>query len=37
MTGADHSTDEPDNAGLLDDVVDEIPGKNLPPPKEEHP
>src|SRR5215813_14436188 len=37
MTGADHGTDEPDDGGLLEDVVDEILGENLPPPKVEDP
>jgi hypothetical protein len=37
MAGAKHGIDEPDDGGLLDDVVDEILGENLPPPKKEDP
>ena len=37
MTGAKHGTDEPDDGGLLEDVVDEILGENLPPPDVEDP
>jgi hypothetical protein len=37
MAGSEHGTDEPDDGGLLDDVVDEILGENLPPPKAEDP
>jgi len=33
----DHGIDEPDDGGLLDDVVDEILGENLPPPDAEDP
>jgi len=35
MAGTEHSVDEPDDGGLLEDVVDEILGENLPPPKAE--
>src|SRR5262249_39560732 len=37
MTAADHGSDEADDGGLLDDVVDEILGENLPAPKVEDP
>ena len=37
MTGAGHDVDEPDDGGLLEDVVDEILGENLPPPEHEDP
>ena len=37
MTGTDHGADEPDDGGLLEDVVDEILGENLPPPEQEDP
>jgi len=37
MTDAGHDVDEPDDSGLLEDVVDEILGENLPPPKTEDP
>jgi hypothetical protein len=37
MSGAEHSTEEPDDGGLLDDVVEGILGENLPPPKVEDP
>src|SRR5262249_16213015 len=37
MTGAKHGTDEPDDGGLLEDVVDEILGENLPAPEVENP
>jgi hypothetical protein len=35
MTAAEHGSDEPEDGGLLDDVVDEILGENLPPPEAE--
>jgi hypothetical protein len=35
MTGAKNGSDEPDDGGLLEDVVDEILGENLPPPEPE--
>jgi hypothetical protein len=37
MTGAEHGVDEPDDGGLLEDVVDEILGENLPARKQEGP
>jgi hypothetical protein len=37
MTGTDHGVDEPDDGGMLDDVVDEILGENLPPAEKEDP
>jgi hypothetical protein len=37
MTGAKSGSDEPDDDGLLEDVVDEILGENLPPPEPEDP
>jgi hypothetical protein len=37
VTGADHGIDQPDDGGLLDDVVDDLLGENLPPPEEEDP
>jgi hypothetical protein len=37
MTAAEHGGDEPDDGGLLEDVVEEILGENLPPPKPEDP
>jgi len=37
MSGAEHSTDEPDDGGLLEDVVEGILGENLPPPTVEDP
>ena len=37
MSGAEHSTDEPDDGGLLEDVVEGILGENLPPPNVEDP
>jgi len=37
MSGAAHGTDEPDDGGLLEDVVEGILGENLPPPKVEDP
>jgi hypothetical protein len=37
MTGAKHGVDEPDDDGVLEDVVDEILGENLPPPEGEDP
>jgi len=37
VTGAEHGIDQPDDGGLLDDVVDEILGENLPPHREEDP
>jgi hypothetical protein len=37
MSGAGHGTDEPDDSGPLEDVVEEILGENLPPPKPEDP
>src|SRR5215831_4208763 len=37
MSGAEHSTDEPDDGGLLEDVVEGILGENLPPPRSEDP
>jgi protein-S-isoprenylcysteine O-methyltransferase Ste14 len=36
MAGAEHGAD-PDDGGLIEDVVDEILGENLPPPKAEDP
>jgi hypothetical protein len=33
MTGAKKGSDEPDDGGLLDEVVDELLGENLPPPE----
>jgi hypothetical protein len=35
VAGDEHRLDEPDDGGMLDDVVDEILGENLPPHKEE--
>jgi hypothetical protein len=37
MTGPDHGVEEPDDSGLLEDVVDDILGENLPPPGTEDP
>ena len=37
MTGGEHGVEEPDDGGVLEDVVDEILGENLPPPKHEDP
>src|SRR5215471_16806779 len=37
MTGAKNGTDEPDDGGFLDDVVDEILGEDLPPAEPEDP
>lgn len=37
MTGAEHGVDEPDDGGLLEDVVDDILGEDLPPPRREDP
>ena len=37
MTGADRGVDKPDDDGLIEDVVDDILGEDLPPPKEEDP
>src|SRR5215469_8791311 len=37
MTGAEHGTDDPDDGGLLEDVVEGILGDNLPQPKAEDP
>jgi hypothetical protein len=37
MTGAEQGTDKPDDGGLIDDVVDEILGEDLPAPKAEDP
>jgi hypothetical protein len=37
MTGSEHGSSEPDDGGLIDDVVDEILGENLPPPRPEDP
>src|SRR5690348_7775300 len=36
-TGAKHGVDEPDDDGLLEEVVEEILGENLPPPEAENP
>src|SRR5215468_2043653 len=37
MEGPEQRMDEPDDGGLLEDVVDEILGENLPPPRTEDP
>jgi hypothetical protein len=37
MTGVKNGSNEPDDAGFLDDVVDEILGEDLPPPEPEDP
>jgi hypothetical protein len=37
MGGAGHGADEPGDGGILDDVVEDILGENLPPPKAEDP
>jgi hypothetical protein len=37
MAGAEHGADDPDDGGLIEDVVDEILGERLPPPKAEDP
>jgi hypothetical protein len=37
MTAAEHGIDEPDDDSVLEDVVEEILGQNLPPPEEEGP
>src|SRR6516225_3942790 len=37
MTGPEHGVDEPDDGGLIGDVVEEILGENLPPPEVEDP
>jgi hypothetical protein len=37
MTDAKNVSDEPDDGGLIEDVVDEILGENLPPPEPEDP
>jgi hypothetical protein len=37
MTRTDDGVDEPDDGGLIEDVVDDILGENLPPPRAEDP
>jgi len=37
MTGPEHGVDDPDDGGLIEDVVEEILGENLPPPEAEDP
>jgi hypothetical protein len=37
MTAANHGSDDSDDGGLLEDVVEDILGENLPPPRAEDP